>query len=162
MDDLNLDLNNIESNAEQNLQVKDRFAKLTQKGLEAENKAQAEAEAKVKAEERAAKAEKDLEFYKSFSQVSAKYPGASDFQDQIKERVDKGYDPEDATIAVLNREGKLGNQQVQSQPRPNVAGGSAPTDLGNGGTKTAKEMSQEERLEAILQAEREGANLLRF
>lgn len=161
MDELNLDLDSVQSSEEQKLQVKDRFAKLTEKGLEAEKKAQ-EFEAKAQAETaRASKAEKDLDFYKSFSQISAKHPGASEYQDQIKERVDKGYDPEDAVIAVLGREGKLGAQPVR-QIQPNVAGGSAQTNLGDGGNKSVSEMTGAEKAEALMQMEREGANLLRF
>ncbi len=161
MEELNLDLDTIEANAQEKLQTKDRFAKLTEKGLEAERKAQ-EAEAKAQTEsQRAAKAEKDLEFYKSFSQISSKYQGASEFQDQIKERVDKGYDPEDAAIAVLGREGRLG-QAPQATYQPNVAGGSAQTNLGDGGSKDIKDMSSAEKAEALMQMEREGANLLRF
>lgn len=161
MDDLNLDLDNVQNDVQQKLQTKDRFAKLTEKGIESE-KARETAEAKAQAEsERAAKAEKDLEFYKSFSQLSSKHPGASDFQDQIKERVDKGYDPEDATLAVLAKEGRLGGQTVQVS-RPDIAGGSAQTNLGDGGGKNISEMTQAEKADALMQAEKEGFNLLRF
>lgn len=161
MEELSLDLDNLEVNAEKTLQVKDRFAKLTEKGIEAERKAQ-EAEAKAQAEAAARqKAEKDLEFYKSFSQISTKYQGAAEFQDQIKERVDKGYDPEEAAIAVLGKEGKLG-QPAQTISQPHVAGGSAQTNLGEGGSKDIRDMTSAEKAEALMQAEREGANLLRF
>ena len=161
MDELNLDLDTVQSETENKLQVKDRFAKLTEKGLEAEKKAQ-EAEARAKAEaERAEKAEKDLNFFKNFSQISSKHPGATDYQDQIKERVDRGYDPEEAVLAVLAKEGKLTSQPAP-QARPNVEGGSAQTNLGEGGTKSVSEMSQTEKMEALLQAEKEGANLLKF
>lgn len=157
--ELNLDLDAIQSNVEQNLQTKDRFAKLTEKGLEAE-KAKLEAQAQAKeASERAEKAEKDATFYKSFSQVSSKHPGATEYQDQIKERVDRGMDAEEAAVAVLYKEGKLGQP---AQPAPNVAGGSSQTNLGDGGTKSVSEMSQTEKMEALMQAEREGANLLKF
>lgn len=159
MEELNLDLDTVQDNAEQKLQVKDRFAKLTEKGLEAEKRAtQAEAD-KVKAEEAKALAEKDLDFYKNFSQISAKHPGASDYQDQIKERVNKGYDPEEAAIAVLAKEGKLNQPQPKTQ---GAEGGSAQTNLGDGGNKAVSDMSQDERMNALLQAEKEGANLLRF
>lgn len=162
MDDLNLDLDTVQSNEEQKLQVKDRFAKLTEKGLEAD-KARLDAEARAKeASERAEKAEKDANFYKSFSQISAKHPGASEYQDQILEKVNKGYDPEDAALAVLAKEGKLGNQPTQPQATPNVAGGSSLTNLGDGGAKSVSEMSQVEKAEALMQMEREGANLLKF
>lgn len=161
MDDLNLDLDNIEANAEKNLQTKDRFAKLTEKGLEAE-KGRQEAEAKLQTEAQArATAEKERDFFKSFSQISSKHPGAAEYQDQILERVNKGYDPEEAALAVLAKEGKLSNQApVQRQAQ--AEGGSALTNLGEGGNKAVSEMSQDERMQALLQAEKEGANLLRF
>lgn len=161
MDELNLELDDLQDEAEKTLQVKDRFAKLTEKGIEAERKAQEEASARAGAESRASKAEKDLEFYKSFSQISSKFPGAVDHQDQIKERVDRGYDPEDAVIAVLSKEGKL-NQTDHPTPQPNVAGGSAQTNLGDGGSKDIRDMNNAEKAEALMQMEREGANLLRF
>lgn len=163
MDELNLELDTVEVEANQKLQVKDRFAKLTEKGLEAEKKAQ-EAEAKARAEaERASKAEKDLEFYKSFSQISSKIAGAAEFQDQIKERVDRGYDPEEAALAVLAKEGRLGAQTpAPIQQNVNVAGGSSQTNLGDGGSKDIKEMTSAEKADALMQMEREGANLLRF
>ncbi len=162
MEELNLDLDNIEANAQEKLQVKDRYAKLTERGLEAEKKAQ-EAEAKAQSEaNRAAKAEKDLEFYKSFSQVSSKHPGASDYQDQIKERVDRGMDAEEAAVAVLYKEGKLTQSAPVQQTRVDVAGGSALTNLGEGGSKSVNEMTSSEKMEALMQAEKEGANLLRF
>lgn len=160
MDELNLDLDTVEANAQEKLQVKDRFAKLTEKGLESE-KARVEAEAKAQTEsERASKAEKDLEFYKSFSQVSSKHPAASEYQDQIKERVDRGYDPEEATLAILAKEGKLTNQPVQRQVA--AEGGSAQTNLGDGGNKEINDMTNAEKAEALMQMEREGANLLKF
>ncbi len=159
MDELNLDLDNIETNADKTLQVKDRFAKLTEKGLEAEKKAQeAEVRAKAEAEARAT-AEKERDFFKSFSQISSKHPGASDYQDQIWERVNKGTDPEEATVAVLFKEGKLTTPQVKL---PNAEGGSAQTNLGEGGNKSVGEMTQDERMNALIQAEKEGVNLLKF
>lgn len=162
MDELNLDLDNVEASAESKLKVKDRFAILTEKGLEAERKA-LEAEAKAKAEsDRANTAEKRAEFLESFSEVSSKHPAAHEFKDQIFEKVQKGYDPEDAALSVLAKEGKLTNQTAPVQRQPQAEGGSAPTDLGDGGMKGAKEMTQAERAEALMQAEREGANLLKF
>ena len=162
MDDLNLDLDTLEANAESKLQVKDRFAKLTEKGLEAEKKAQAEAEARAQAEARATTAEKERDFFKSFSQISSKHPGAAEYQDQILEKVNKGYDPEDAALAVLAKEGKLGGNPAPT-PKPIIAeGGSAPTNLGDTGGKDVKDMTSDEKAAALMQAEKEGANLLRF
>ena len=124
-DELNLDLDNIEAQESEKLKVKDRFAKLSSDYSQTK-KEKEEAEAKLKAEADAKlQAEKERDFYKSFSQVSSKHPEATNYQDQILERVSKGMDTEEATVAVLYKEGKL------SIPQPkvdvgNVAGGSAP------------------------------------
>lgn len=161
MNELNLDLDSVQSDAEQKLQVKDRFAKLTEKGIESE-KAREIAEAKFKTEAEArVSAEKERDFFKSFSQIASKHPGASEYQDQILEKVNRGYDPEDAALAILAKEGKLTSQPV-SQPRPNAEGGSAQTNLGDGGNKEVSEMSREEKMNALMQQEKEGASLLRF
>ena len=163
MDELNQELDKLETSSEGKLQVKDRFAKLTEKGI-AEEKGRKEAEAKLQTEAQARmNAEKERDFFKSFSAISAKHPAASAYQEQILERVNKGYDPEEAVLAVLAKEGKLDMPQVQTQTqtRMDITGGSAQTNV-NENLKNAKEMSQAERVEALLQAEREGANLLKF
>lgn len=161
MDDLNLDLDSIEANAQEKLQTKDRFAKLTEKGLEAE-RARAEAEvAKTEALAKATALEKERDFFKSFSQISSKHPEAANYQDQILERVNRGMDAEEATIATLYKEGKLTQAPVQQQ-RITAEGGSAQTNLGDGGAKDVKEMSTDEKMNALLQAEKEGVNLLKF
>lgn len=97
-------------------------------------------------------AEKELEFYKGFSKLSSKYPNAADYEDKIREKVLKGYDMEDAAIAVLNKSGKLMPQKVE---REVVAGGSATTNPSQG-SKAFKDMSQAERLAALREAEARG------
>ena len=115
-------------------------------------------EVKQAAEERDAEkgkretAEKELEFYKGFSKLSSKYPNASDYEDKIREKVLKGYDMEDAAIAVLNKSGKLMPQKVE---REVVAGGSATTNPSQG-SKGVKDMNQAERLQALREAEIRG------
>lgn len=97
-------------------------------------------------------AEKELEFYKGFSKLSSKYPNASDYEDKIREKVLKGYDMEDAAVAVLSKSGKL------TMPKPErevVAGGSATTNPSQG-SKGIKEMTQAERLQALRDAEARG------
>ena len=97
--ELNLDLDQIEINEEKKLQVKDRFAKLSEKmTLTAREKEEAEARLQ---------AEKERDFFRDFSQVSSKYPKATEYQAQILEKVDSGYTTEDATLAILAKEGKL-------------------------------------------------------
>ncbi len=153
MDDLNLDLDSLQDNVEQKLQVKDRFAKLTEKGIEAERKAQ-EAETKANAEaERASKAERDLQFYKSFSQISSKHPEATNYQDQILERVNKGMDTEEATVAVLYKEGKL-NYAAPQQDLGQITGGSAPNTPGI--EKDFHDMNLEEKRVVMNELEKTG------
>ena len=158
--DLNLDdLDQIQANEERKLQVKDRFAKLSEKmTLTAKEKEEAEAKAKTEAEARL-KAERERDFFKDFSQVSSKYPGATEYQEQILEKVNSGYSAEDAAISILAKEGKL-----QSQPtRPdNIAGGSASTTITDTGEKKIEDMSSDEKRDALLQLEKEGLNLLKL
>ena len=153
MEELNLDLDNIEAQESEKLKVKDRFAKLSsdysqtkKEKEEAEAKLQTEAEAKLQAE-------KDRDFYKSFSQVSSKYPEATNYQDQILERVNKGIDTEEATVAVLYKEGKL-NVPAPQVEIGNVAGGSAPNTPGV--EKDFSDMSLDEKRGVMQELEKTG------
>lgn len=50
----------------------------------------------------------DFEFKEKIGEVSKTYPHAAEFSDKIQELVrDKGYSIEDASIVVLNKEGKM-------------------------------------------------------
>src|SRR3990167_10420961 len=127
--ELDLDLDNIEAQEEKKLLVKDRFAKLSSEFYQTK-KEKDEVEVKLKTEAEAKlQAEKERDFYKSFSQVSSKHPEATNYQEQILERVNKGMDTEEATVAVLYKEGKLNVPQPQVDIG-NVAGGSAPNTPG--------------------------------
>lgn len=107
------------------------------------------AEAKAKAEAETVVARKEVEFYSSFADSASQYPGASEYKDAIKEKVMAGYTVEDATVSVLAKEGKLTSSP---SPRPDSpAGGSATTALKGSGEKSATEMTQAERLEALTQ-----------
>ena len=151
--DLNLEeLDKVEVSVENKLQVKDRFAKLSEKvTLSRKEKEVAEAKAQTEAD-RASKAEKERDFFKTFSQVSSKHPEAANFQDQILERVNKGMDTEEATVAVLYKEGKLTAPQPQVE---NVAGGSAPNTPSQG-EKDFREMNNEEKRNVLLELEKKG------
>lgn len=100
-------------------------------------------------------ASKERDFYKGFNQVSAKYPGASEYQDKILEKVNAGYDVEDATISILAKEGKYTPTQTPVQ-KERAAGGSASTTMKGGDTKAPHEMSQEERLNDLRDLEAKG------
>ena len=121
--------------------------------------------AKQTAETDKAAAQKEVEFFKNFSAVTTKYAGATEYLDQIKEKVLSGYDVEDAAISILAREGKLVNSPASftpspspAPPRESPAGGSAPIVMqGAGGIldKSPSEMTQQERRAALIQAEQE-------
>lgn len=85
--------------------------------------------------------EQERDFYKDFSQTSAKYPQANEYQDKILEKVKSGYTVEDATVSVLNTEGKLIPQREDTEI---VAGGSATIQTPDG-DKSTGDMTQEER-----------------
>lgn len=131
------------------------------------NKVKAEAEARAKAEADAAQAAKERDFFKSFNSLAAKHPGASEFQDQIFERVvNKGYDPEEATLAVLAKEGRLNAQPqpeaaapapvIDRQPQASPAGGSASTNVTQSGGRRAEDMTLDEQRAELVEAERRG------
>jgi hypothetical protein len=94
---------------------------------------------------------KERDFFKDFSGNIAKYPQATEYQDAIKDKVMSGYTVEDATVAVLAKEGKLTMEVPPLAPKDNPAGGSAITNIG-GGEKSISEMSQEERRAALVEA----------
>lgn len=127
--------------------VEERMRNLSKAKLDAET-------AKTEAETKAQNAEKEVSFYKDFSGSISKYPAANEFQDAIKEKVMSGYTMEDATVAVLNREGKLQPQTAPIQ-RQSPAGGSASNAL-SGGAKSQTEMTRDERRQAIRDAEARG------
>ena len=151
--ELDLDLDNIEAQEEKKLLVKDRFAKLSSEFYQTK-KDKDEVEAKLKTESDAKlQAEKERDFYKSFSQISSKHPEATNYQEQILERVNKGMEREEATVAVLYKEGKLNVPQPQVDIG-NVAGGSAPNTPGV--EKEYQDMNLEEKRDVMLGLEKTG------
>lgn len=98
--------------------------------------------------QKAEKAEREAGFYKDFNGMIAKYPQAAELQDKIKEKVMGGYTVADATAAVLVGEGKFTNAPVVDSP----IGGSA-INQPQKTNKSASEMTQAERLEALRKAE---------
>lgn len=122
----------------------------------AEELAAKEAKAREKAEREAEVAKKDLEFFKTFNTASSKYQGAADYQDQIKEKVAKGYDLEDAIVSTLTKEGKYTPPPLAPTPKESPAGGSATTTLRTGSEKPVSEMTQEEIRAKLVEAETRG------
>ena len=85
------------------------------------DKAAAEAAAKTAADANEARM-KDLEFRALFSEATADIPVAKEFRDQIKEKWAAGMEIGDATVVVLNKNGKLPSKDIETP-----AGTSAPT-----------------------------------
>lgn len=115
-------------------------------------------EAKQKASETEARLlelEKERDFHKGFTQASAKYQGATEFQDKIWDKVKSGYDIEDATIAVLNKEGKFQAPAQAPTQQSNPAGGSAPNQVVSG-EKPLSEMTLAEKRAMLLESEKRG------
>ncbi len=155
-DELDLDLEWEEGHI--NTKTQERIQGLSNKVKTTAEERDAEAKARAEAEERASKAEKESAFYASFSDVTAKYSSAAEYKDAIKEKVMSGYSVEDATVAVLAKEGKF-SQPVQQAPAPGVqaiAGGSSVNTPTMGAEKTVGQMSRDELREALLEAERRG------
>lgn len=87
---------------------------------------------------------RERDFYKDFSEVVGSHPTAKNHQDEIKDKVLKGYSVQDATFAVLGAAGELGGE-AKTATTPQVAGGSAATAMPQGGEKSPSEMTQAER-----------------
>ena len=102
-----------------------------------------------------AKAEKERDFYKGFSEVAGKYQGAAEYQGKIWEKVNSGYSIEDATTSTLISEGRF---QPQAAPvnRESPAGGSASNTLKGGDQKSVRDMTPDEKRSALLEAEQKG------
>lgn len=102
--------------------------------------------------------DKEIEFYKSFSQVVTKpeFAAASEYQDSIREKVLGGYTVEDATLSVLNKEGKYTPPPPKAPEAESPAGGSAINTLQSGTDKSVGEMNREEKRAALMEAERRG------
>jgi len=147
-EELELESNESPNPAEK--RIKNLIAKIDEKSQETAE----ERRLREEAEARAASIEKERDFYASFSDMSAKYSAASEHKEDIKAKVLAGYSVEDATVAVLNAQGKL----VPPPPPPPgpAAGGSAPNILAEAVNKTLSEMSREEKLALLQEAERRG------
>lgn len=136
--------------------VEERMRNLSKAKIDAEAKANEEARLRQESDAKVQTAEKERDFYASFSDSISKYPNANEHKDAIKEKVMSGYTVEDATVSVLAREGKLGAIQTPPPPRQSPAGGSASTQIQQGGAKSLAEMSREEKRQAVLDAQARG------
>ena len=159
-DELNLD--ELEVQAEEKLKVKNRIEKLSEKVILTSKERDELASAKLALEGEKVSLTTERDFYKDFSANIPKYPNASEFQDKILEKVKGGYSTEDAMVAVLAKEGKL---EMPPVPAPTfsgqVEGGSAQTTFE--GEKTLDTMTPDEKLSALSEVDKTGAlaNILR-
>ena len=151
--ELELDLDNIEADAEKKLQVKNRYQQLSEKVIQEKSEKEALVKAKEEVELKAADVAKERDFYKDFSSNVTKYPNASEYQEQILEKVKSGYSTEDAMVSVLAKEGKL-NASPPEIKQTQVEGGSAPTTFE--GEKSLSDMTPAEKLSALGEADKKG------
>lgn len=150
-DELDLELDLGEQDAEKNGRIRNRINKLATERANALKKSEEDTKARTIAEAKTSAIEKDLGFYKGFNQVTSKYQGAGEYQDKIREKVLAGYDVEDATVAVLAKEGKLQAPAQAVQIKETAAGGSA-TNTVPQAEKSVAEMSQAERKAKLAEA----------
>ena len=128
----------VESKQDKRLKDLSEKVKLTSEERDEKDKLLQEATSKAET------AEKDVEFYKNFNTLAGKFPGANEYQEQIREKVLAGQDAEDAAVAILFKEGKLAGMTQAPIAHESPAGGSATTAIA-GGEKSVSEMTQEER-----------------
>jgi hypothetical protein len=153
-EELNLALDNVETNTEDRLKVKNRFEKLSEKVILTSKERDELAAAKLALEGEKASLTKERDFFKDFSTNVSKYPQATAYQEQILEKVKAGYTTEDAMVAVLNKEGKLIPQEPQGS-YAQVEGGSAPTTME--GEKSFDDMKPEEKFAKLAELDKTGA-----
>lgn len=156
--ELELDLDTQETNGDINRKDK-RYNALANKFGESEKEREKLAKAQEKEEKARLSAEKERDFFKNFNQVSSKYQGAGEYQDKILEKVNAGYDIEDATISILAKEGKYTPTAPKTETE-RVAGGSAATAMTGNDTKSPQEMSQDERRATLIDMESKGESYL--
>jgi hypothetical protein len=145
-EDLELDLQDENIN-----KTEERIKNLSTKAREAYSERDEAAKKAQDAETARLAAEQERDFFKDFSGIASKYQSAPEYQDQILEKVRSGYSVEDATVSVLNAEGKLLPQEPAAPaPQAPAAGGSAATTLTQP-SKAVSEMSVEEKRNALME-----------
>lgn len=132
--------------------AEERITELSGKVKEQADARLAAETATATAEAKTLEAERERDFYASFTDTVSKNPSAQEFKDDILAKVKGGLSVEDATFAVLGKAGKLGSPAEPEEP----AGGSAPITPPSSGTKSATEMTQEERKAALIEAQSRG------
>jgi hypothetical protein len=141
-DELNLDKDTVES-----VPIT-RFKEVSKKQLESEQRATELAEGLKKSEAEKETIIRERDFSNSFIDTIAQFPQAKDHKDEIKTKVLAGYSVEDATVAVLNKAGKL---TVERKTFESPAGGSATTSISQSAPKSLANSSKEELRQAIIE-----------
>ncbi len=150
---LDLDLEELDKNMEQTNKVEQRIKDLSNKVKVTSTERD---ELKALVEERDTQvsdltAERD--FLSSFTDATAKFPGATEHKDAILEKVKAGYSVEDATLVIM--EANKPEEEAETKPE-SPAGGSATTSPDSGGAKTADDMTQEEKIAELKDLEARG------
>ena len=156
---LDLDSEEIDQKVDNKNKVEERMINLSTKAKDAEGRA--EEAIKLAEDAKAAKeaAETERDFFSSFTDATAKFPGANEHKDAILEKVKTGYSVEDATLVVMNALPKDESETeatVEDAKAETPAGGSAVNPPEGGGPKSIEEMTQDERLEALKIVEQKG------
>lgn len=155
LEELGIDSEETHDNSEQVNKIEKRIGELNKKVILTAKERDDLAKAKDELQAEKDTAIKERDFYAGFADSIAKYPGANEYKDTIKEKVLAGYDMEDATIAILAREGKY-QPTVAPVESENPAGGSATNQVNLKGEKSPQEMNREELRAALVEAEKKG------
>ena len=156
-EELGIDSGETQDNSETTNKIEKRMSELNKKVILTSKERDELADLNKELEAEKENAIKERDFYKGFSAISSRpeYQSASEYQEKILEKVNSGYDVEDATIAILAREGKY------QPPAPEVetespAGGSAVNQVNLKADKAPGEMNKEELRAALVEAEKKG------
>lgn len=144
-----------QDNSEKINKIEQRISKLNEKVILTAKERDDLAKAKAELETERETIIKERDFYAGFADSVSKYPNAAEYKDAIKEKVLAGYDPEDATITVLAKEGKY-VPQTPVEEIESPAGGSAANQMNLKGDKSTSEMTRDELREALIEAEKKG------
>lgn len=151
MDEINLD--ELEKDITNKNAVEERMRKLHADKKLAEESAAAAQKAKEETDAKLAQMEKDNKFFSGFSDTLSKNPQAAEYKDKIKEKFAAGYSMEDAVITTLHAEGKLSSQPGMKE---SPIGGSAINNVAGSPQKAVSEMSREDKLAGLRDAEARG------
>lgn len=154
------DLIDLEDNAQSPVEDKsdNRLRNLANKVRTVAEERDAALKEKQLQQEEIQKTKREVEFYKGLGAIATQNPAVLEYQEQIMDKVvNNGYSIEDAAVSILVKENKY--QPPMSNPQPIVespAGGTSPNAFRGGGEKSVGDMTQEERRNALLQAEADG------